>query len=168
MDLGNTVWTIKEIVEIGLLDFIKLEVLKMAWSVEEKKGEVRKTATGKVVEVRPSVKEPPGAERLRAELDRERDLASGMEVLELDFLLGVVENTRGDDKNDVMMRKLVFNELFRRQQLDAIDSSALKVYAVDDSSLYGKDIQCEAMKKLTERTLRKGKLAAGHEAPAAS
>lgn len=140
----------------------------MAWSVEEKKGEVRKTATGKVVEVRPSAKEPPGVEKLRADLGRERDLTSGMEVLELDFLLGVVENTRGDDKNDVMMRKLVFNELFRRQQLDAVDSSALKVYAVDDANLYGKDIQCEAMKKLTERTLRKSKLADGHEDSAAS
>jgi len=140
----------------------------MAWSVEEKKGEVRKTPTGKVVEVRPLGKEPHGAEKLRTDLDKERDLASGMEVLELDFLLGVVENTRGDDKNDVMMRKLVFNELLRQQQLDTIDSNALKVYAVDDGNLYGKDIQCEAMKKLTERTLRKGRLAAGHEDSAAS
>ncbi|UCF00250.1 MAG: hypothetical protein JSV82_04040 [Planctomycetota bacterium] len=129
----------------------------MAWSVEEKKGETRKTATGKVVEVRSSVKEPSA----RAAMDR--DLASGMEVLELDFLLGVVEDTKGDDKNDVMMRRFVFNELFRRQQLEAVDSKALKVYAVNDVNLYGKDIQCKAMKKLTERTVRKGKPATEHE-----
>jgi len=131
----------------------------MAWSIEDKKTEVRKTASGKVVEVRSSVKGPPA----KVELDRDRDLASGMEVLELEFLLGVVETTKSDDKNDVMMRKFVFNELHRRQQLEAVDSKALKVYAVNDGNLYGKDIQCEAMKKLTERTVRKGKPVAGRE-----
>ena len=83
--------------------------------------------------------------------------------MELEFLLGVVETTKSDDKNDVMMRKFVFNELHRRQQLEAVDSKALKVYAVNDGNLYGKDIQCEAMKKLTERTVRKGKPVAGRE-----
>ncbi len=167
-DLSNNVSAAEEIVGIWLLGFIKLEVQKMAWNVDEKKGEARKTPTGKVVEIRSPGKDAHGVEKLRADLDKERDLASGMEVLELDFMLGVVENTRGDDKNDVMMRKLVFNELLRRQQLDTIDSTALKVYAVDDSNLYGKDIQCEAMKKLTERTLRKSKASAGYENPAAS
>jgi len=86
-----------------------------------------------------------------------RDLAGGMEMLELDFLLSIVEKTGSDDKKDVMMRKLNFNELLRREQLNEIDSNALKVYAVDEGNLYGKDIQCQAIKELTVRTARKGK-----------
>ena len=122
----------------------------MAWN-NEKKVETKRTGPGKVVEVR-----GPG-KSAGAEPGKDRDLAGGMEMLELDFLLSVVEHTKGDDKNDVTMRKLVFNELLRREQLDTIDSSAMKVYTIDESNLYGKDIQCEAMKKMTERTLRKGK-----------
>jgi len=122
----------------------------MAWN-DDKKVETKRTGPGKVVEVRGQGKSAgagPG---------KDRDLASGMEMLELDFLLSVVEYTKGDDKNDVTMRKLVFNELLRREQLDTIDSSALKAYTTDESNLYGKEIQCEAMKKMTERTLRKSK-----------
>jgi len=122
----------------------------MAWN-DEKKVETKRTGPGKVVEVR-----GPG-KSAGAEPGKDRDLAGGMEMLELDFLLSVVEHTKGDDKNDVTMRKLVFNELLRREQLDTIDSNAMKVYTIDESNLYGKDIQCEAMKKMTERTLRKGK-----------
>jgi hypothetical protein len=131
----------------------------MAWSVEgEKKIEVKKTGLGKFAEMRTLGKEPSGdsVERERTRGGSGRDLAGGMELLELDFLLGVIESTDGDDKNDVTMRKLSFNELLRREQLDTIDSNALKVYAVNNGDLYGKDIQCEAMKKLTERTTRKG------------
>ncbi len=135
----------------------------MAWSVGEKKGETKKTEASKVVELRPSAKDASGdvagQQKPKGGSDREggRDLAGGMEMLELDFLLSVIENTRGDDKNDVMMRKLNFNELLRREQLNEIDSDALKVYAVDEGNLYGKDIQCQAMKELTVRTARKGK-----------
>lgn len=98
-----------------------------------------------------------GRERPKGEAARERgrDLAGGMEMLKLDFLLSVVENAEGDDKNDVMMRKLNFNELLRREQLNKIDGNALKVYAVDEGNLYGKDIQCEAIRELTVRTARK-------------
>jgi hypothetical protein len=81
-----------------------------------------------------------------------RDVASGMEILELDFLLSIVEKTKGRNKKDVMMRKLVFNELVRRQQLGAVDSGVLNVYILNKSKLYSKDIQCEAMKALAERT----------------
>lgn len=133
----------------------------MAWSAGEKKSETKRTGPNKVAELRPLVKgasaEIAGQGKLKDELGKERDLASGMEMLELDFLLGVVENTRGNDKNDVMMRKLIFNELLRRDRLGAVDSNALKVYAVNDGNLYGKGIQFEAMKKLTERTVRKSK-----------
>lgn len=122
----------------------------MAWN-DDKKVETKRTGPGKVVEVRGQGKGAGG------ESGKDRDLAGGMEMLDLDFLLSVVEYTKGDDKNDVTMRKLVFNELLRRDQLDTIDSSALKVYTIDESNLYGKDIQCEAMKKMTERTLSKSK-----------
>ena len=81
----------------------------------------------------------------------EKDLAGGMEMLEVDFLLGIVENTRSNDKNDVTMRELAFGELLRRGQLKSADSNALKVYAINKGNLYDKNIQCEAMKELTAR-----------------
>jgi hypothetical protein len=84
----------------------------------------------------------------------ERDLTGGMELLELDFLVGVIDNTEGHDEKDVTMRKLAFDELLRRKHLGAVASVALKVYATSRGNLYGKDIQCEAMKELTERTAR--------------
>jgi len=92
--------------------------------------------------------------KLKSELagGRGKDLAGGMEMLEQDFLVGVVEETKDKDKNDVMMRKLCFNELLRRGQLKAADSKSLKVYAKNEGNFYGKDIQCEAMKELAERT----------------
>lgn len=84
---------------------------------------------------------------------REKDLQSGMELLGLDFLLKVVENTNdGSDEKDVTMRKLNFKELLRRGELNQADSKALKEYAINKGNLYGKDIQCEALKSLAERT----------------
>ena len=80
------------------------------------------------------------------------DLSSGMELLELDFLLAVVENTDSSDNNDIGMRKLTFYELLRRDDQNHIDSSALAVYSINQSNFYPKDIQCEAMKELTKRT----------------
>ena len=80
------------------------------------------------------------------------DLNSGMELLELDFLLGVIENTNAEDNNDVTMRKLSFNEILRRDKQDQVDSGALKAYAINQSNTYGKDIQCQSMKELTKRT----------------
>lgn len=97
--------------------------------------------------------------KLKRDLGKEakKDLAGGMELLELDFLLGVVENTNGNGKNDVMIRKLSFNELLHRRKLSAIDSSTLKVYAKDAKSVYDKDIQCGAMNELSQRTVSKSK-----------
>ena len=132
----------------------------MAWSVGEKRSEVRRTATSKVVEMRPSGKETSGEAAGEGKPKGEpgkRDLAGGMEMLELDFLLGVIEDTRGADRNDVAMRRLSFDELLRREQQKEIDSGALTVYAVDERNLYGKTIQCEAMKELTKRTGHKSK-----------
>jgi len=117
----------------------------MAWSVSEKKEDSK--GAGEVTELRPSGK-ASGANRM----SKERDLAGGMDMLELNFLLGVIESTAGADKNDVTMRRLSFNEVLRRDKQNEIDSKALTVYAVDADKLYGKDIQCEAMKELTRRT----------------
>ena len=133
----------------------------MAWNtIREKKSEVKNMAASKIVEMPSPAKagsDVSDNENLKSESNRNKDLAGGMEILDLDFLLSIVENTRGNDKNDVTMRKLTFDELLRREQLDTIDSNALKVYAINESDLYGKTIQCEAMKVLTERTTRKSK-----------
>ena len=51
--------------------------------------------------------------------------------------------------------RLSFNEVLRRNQQSEIDSASLTVYAVDEKDLYGKDIQCAAMKELTRRTEQK-------------
>jgi len=83
---------------------------------------------------------------------RTRDLQSGMELLGLDFLLNIVENTASDDDLDVTMRKLNFNELIRTDQVQAVDSNALKVYAFNADGHYDKHIQCEAIKELSART----------------
>ncbi len=100
-----------------------------------------------------------GREKPKNDLVREKgtDLHSGMELLDLNFLLSVVEHTEGKDENDVTMRKLNLNELLRRKKLSQADSNVLKVYAKNQDNLYGKDIQCEAMKQLAERTMRKSK-----------
>ena len=131
----------------------------MAWNtIREKKSEVKGMAASKIVEVHSPAKAPSDisdAENLSR--NREKDLAGGMEILDLDFLLSIVENTEGNDKNDVAMRRLTFDELLRREQVDTIDSNALKVYAMNEGNLYGKVIQCEAMKMLTERTTHKSK-----------
>jgi len=126
----------------------------MVWNVGEKKVETKRTGPGKVVEMRPSEK---NSSEEAAKESKERNLTGGMELLELDFLLSVIENTKGNDRNDVTMRKLSFNELIHREQADTIDSNALKVYAIDKNSLYSKVIQCEAMRALTDRTKRGSK-----------
>ena len=133
----------------------------MAWSIGERKDEAKRTTRNKIVEMRPLVEEPSdavaGEGKSRDELAKERDLAGGMEMLEMDFLLGVIEKTKSNDKNDVTMRKLGFNELVRRKELKAADSKSLKAYAINQGSLYDKRIQCEALKELAERTrLRSG------------
>jgi len=131
-----------------------MEDKKMAWGVGERKLEIRRTGP-KVVELG-SAQEAQGEEVMEKKTKAGRNLAGGMEMLELDFLLGVIENTDGEDKNDVAMRKLSFNEALRRNQQNEIDSSSLTVYAIDEKNLYGKDIQSAAMKELTRRTEQKG------------
>lgn len=126
----------------------------MNWGTT-KKGNAKKTSD-KVVELHPSggnfSEMTEGKTKSATPKARSEDMESGMELLELDFLLGIIENTNGDGKYDVTMRKLSFKEILRRNQQNEIDSNALKVYAMDDSKLYGKELQCEAMKELSLRT----------------
>jgi len=75
-------------------------------------------------------------------------------MLGVEFLLSVAEDTEWADENDVTMRKLSFNELARRGELCRMESESLKEYAVDQESIYGKGIQCAAMKELAKRTER--------------
>ena len=95
-------------------------------------------------------------ERLENEsaVEKNKDLRGGMDLLEMDFLLSIIEKTKGNDPNDVTMRKLNFNEVLRRSKQNEIDSNALAVYAVNAGDLYGKDIQCEAIKELAKRTAK--------------
>jgi hypothetical protein len=131
-----------------------LEDETMAWGVGERKLEIRRTGS-KVVELG-GTQETTGEASMEKKTKAGRNLAGGMDLLELDFLLGVIENTDGEDKNDVAMRKLTFNEVLRRNQQNEVDSASLSVYAVDEKELYGKDIQCAAIKELTRRTEQKG------------
>ena len=87
-----------------------------------------------------------------------KDLHSGMELLELDFLLDAVENTAGLDHKDITIRSLNFDELLRRDQLGRIDSNALRVYALNEGNLYDKHIQCAAIKELSSRTVAEDRL----------
>ncbi len=81
-----------------------------------------------------------------------RDLNSGMEILDLDFLVKIVEKTRGKNEKNVTMRQLVFNELVRREQLSEISSKTLNFYTINKGNIYDKKIQCEAMTELAKRT----------------
>ena len=54
-------------------------------------------------------------------------------------------------------REISFKELLHRGKLNQADSNVLKVYAVNKGNLYGKDIQCEAIKNLAERTAKGNK-----------
>jgi len=83
---------------------------------------------------------------------RGRDLHGGMELLDLDFLLDIVENADGTDEYDMTMRKLGFHELARTGRLSDIDSLALSYVCMDEDGLFDKRMQCEAMQELAART----------------
>jgi len=85
---------------------------------------------------------------------RGRDLHGGLELLELDFLLDMVENIESAEEHDILMRKFSFHELARTSRLGEIDSAVLRYYCVDEENLYDKQVQCEAMRELSERTQR--------------
>ena len=106
---------------------------------EEKVSKIRETIRN---EKRPEVSRKRG-----------RDVTSGMELLDLDFMLDTVENVEASEPTDIQMRKLIFTEILRSERLHEVDSTALKAYAVNEGGLFDKDVQCEALKELTERTI---------------
>ena len=85
----------------------------------------------------------------------QRNDAGGMEMLTRKFLLMKTANVTELDKRDVEMRQMAFNELARRNELNEIKGEILKAYAVNRDNIYGKTIQCLAMKTLAERTTHK-------------
>jgi len=84
---------------------------------------------------------------------KKHDLTCGMELLDRNFLVQSVERTDSDDRRDISIRCLCFNELVRRNELSAVAGAALTVYTVDENGFYGKTIRCEAMKELASRTV---------------
>ena len=126
----------------------------MAFGLGDRRVELRRNTGSKIVELG-AEHESTGESAMEKKTRAGRNLAGGMDMLEMDFLLGVIENCDGDDKNDVAMRKLSFIEVLRRNQQSEVDSTSLTVYAVDARQLYGKDIQCAALKELTRRTEQK-------------
>jgi hypothetical protein len=62
------------------------------------------------------------------------------------------EDMSSDEVSDVTMRKLSFEEILRRDRLNRVSSKVLKIYAKDEQGFYGSQIQCEAMKQLSQRT----------------
>lgn len=62
------------------------------------------------------------------------DLQSGLELLDLPFLTGMVSDIESRQRADIEMRKIAFMELVRRGQLCGIEGKALKVYAKNSAS----------------------------------
>ena len=83
------------------------------------------------------------------------DSTSGIEIIETVFLINIIEDTGSSDSNDVSMRRFAFNEMVRRGLLCKVDGPTLRVYALNSNNLYGKTIQCEALKELSIRTSHK-------------
>ncbi|MHC4690154.1 MAG: hypothetical protein ACYS5F_11040 [Planctomycetota bacterium] len=120
----------------------------MVWQAVRKKSEVKRSAKKKIVPLHTPDEEKSGETKSMENSEKEvvmeknKDLNSGMELLEMDFLLGIVEHTASSDSKDVTMRRLNFDELL--------------VYAVNAGDPYGKEIQCEATKELSRRTAKVG------------
>jgi hypothetical protein len=78
-----------------------------------------------------------------------------MELLNRDFLVGVVEATGLVDKLNISMRCMCFNELVRRDELFALSSDALKAYVLSEGGFFDKPIRSRAMAELAGRTEQK-------------
>ena len=103
----------------------------------------------------PEVSQSAAAMKPRKPVRENIELSSGMEIIETVFLINLVEGVLETDFTDVSIRKLAFNELVRRGLLCKVDGTTLKVYALNRNNLYGKTIQCEALKELAVRTSQK-------------
>ena len=83
---------------------------------------------------------------------KRRNLKNGMELLEGSFLVKIIEQPIDTSGLDIEMQKMCFAELMRRSELAMVSSEALKVYTIDEKSLYGKIIRFQAMEELFRRT----------------
>lgn len=119
----------------------------MKWNNVKEENEALQEKAAAVVGVKSE--QSSGASK---ETRKSQNVNSGLELLDLEFVLGVVDSTGSADPNDIIMRKIGFNEILRRNSRPRISSDALKVYALDQNKFYGKDIQCQAMQELAERT----------------
>ena len=95
---------------------------------------------------------PPAEKQKKAGSKRQADLQGGMELLENEFLIELVSDIDHSEDSDVEMHKLCFMELVHRGRLKNMDSSIIKAYAKNERHLYGKDVQCLAMKELASRS----------------
>ena len=77
---------------------------------------------------------------------------SGMELLAVEFLVGIVERIDALEKPDIAMRSMCWKELSRRGRLDAISSDSLKSYILNEGGFFDKSIRTEAMAQLACRT----------------
>ncbi len=119
----------------------------MKWNNVQEENEALKEKAAAVVSVKSEQSKTEDAKTRK-----NNDVKSGLEMLDIEFVLGVVDSTDSADPNDITMRKIGFNEILRRDSRPRISSDALKVYALDQNKFYGKDIQCQAMQELAERT----------------
>lgn len=80
------------------------------------------------------------------------DLESGLELLELPFLAGLVSDIEDTGLLDIQIRIIAFNEIVRREKLGRIEGKTLKIYAKNSQNIFGKSIQCRAIGELACRT----------------
>ena len=119
----------------------------MKWNNVQEENEALKEKAAAVVSIKSEQ-----SQKANTKQRKDNDVNSGLEMLDIEFVLGVVDSTDSDDPNDITMRKIAFNEILRRDSRPRISSDALKVYALDQNKYYGKDIQCQAMQELAVRT----------------
>ena len=94
----------------------------------------------------------PYAQKAEAPVRKNHSDLGGMEMLDTDFILDVIENLQETEQTDIAMRKIGFSEILRRGLESMIDSRALRVYAIDADLHYGRHIKCQAMQELARRT----------------
>ena len=122
----------------------------MKWNNVQEENEALKEKAAAVVSIKSE-----HSQEAAGQTRKDSDVNSGLELLDIVFVLGVVDSTDSADPNDITMRKIGFNEILRRNSRPRISSKALKVYALDQNKFYGKDIQCQAMQELAQRTATK-------------
>lgn len=76
----------------------------------------------------------------------------GLELLEDNFLVEMVNQVTNTDSDDLTMHMLALKEMIRRDKLNLASSKALAFYTLNKTKEYDKKIQCAAMLELAKRT----------------